>query len=447
MLKGFLCDPAAGREGAAQILIRKGRIEAVLSCDVPAVSDLPVLDVGQHLVLPGLVDMHVHLREPGAERAETVTTGTAAAVAGGFTSVACMPNTSPPLDSAARVSFVKEKARQSDLARVYPVGALTVGQQGTALCNLEAMAEAGAIAFSDDGRSVQNSRLLLEALERTRLMERLLIEHCEDPFLAAGGVVYPGETARKLGLPAVSRAAEPAMVARDLVLQQQAGGALHLAHLSTRESLELLSWALARGQDVSAEITPHHLLLTEASVQTLRADAKMNPPLGSADDRQALQEALCRGLVAIVATDHAPHPQAEKARHLLEAPFGVVGLETAFALLFTFLVERGLLTLSSLVQAMSSNPARRLKIPGGTLAPGASADICVVDLTREWRVEQDSFFSGGKNTPFQGWKLRGLPVLTLVDGDLKMFEGRVKAVSDDFPAWEEIIAAGKLPGP
>ncbi len=440
-MKGYLCDPGAGWEDRATILIRDGKVEAIFPDEAPDISDLPVLDLQDHLILPGLVDMHVHFREPGGEYKETIASGSAAAVAGGFTSVACMPNTSPPLDNAAQISYVLKKARLADLARVYPVGAVTLGQQGENLADHEAMAEAGAVAFSDDGRPIMNSRLMADVLKKGSALGRPIIDHCEDLTLSAGGVVYEGATGRCLGVPMVSRAAESVQVARDLVLQRATGGTLHLAHLSTRESVELFCRAREAGQDVSAEVTPHPLLLTEEAVKVCAADAKMNPPLGDAEDRSALQDALVQGLLDIVATDHAPHHQEEKGRSLLEAPFGVVGLETSFALLYTFLVKKGLLTLEALVRAMSLHPARRLNIPGGTLSPGAPADLVVVDPQRNWSVDQRAFFSLGKNTPFQGWKLCGSPVMTMVNGDMKMFRGRVKGVSADFPPLAEMIKA------
>ncbi len=440
LIKGHLCDPEAGWEKEAKIFIRKGHVEAILPSQAPDISDIPVIDLGKHLVLPGLVDIHVHFREPGGEHKETLASGAAAAVAGGFTSVACMPNTYPPLDSPELMRYIINKARQVNLAKVYPVGAVTLGQQGETLTHMDAMAEAGAVAFSDDGRPVMNSSLMAAALERALERGCPIISHCEDLTLSAGGVVYHGEVGTRLGVPMVSKAAEPSMVARDIVLQNNTGGFLHLAHLSTRESIELLEWAREMGRHVSAEVTPHHLLLTEKAVETYAADAKMNPPLGSEDDRQALVNALCSGLVDIVATDHAPHHPDEKAGSLEDAPFGVVGLETAFSLLYTFLVETGLMELRSLVFAMSVNPARRLKIPGGTLTPGSPADLVVIDPQREWVVNKKAFFSRGKNTPFQDWKLRGVPVMTMVNGDIKMINGRVKGFSEDFPGLKGVNA-------
>ncbi len=439
LMKGYLCDPGAGWEGRAAILIRDGKVEAIFSDVSSDISDLPVLDLQDHLILPGLVDMHVHFREPGGEYKETIASGSAAAVAGGFTSVVCMPNTSPPLDNVEQICFVLEKARLAALAKVYPVGAVTVGQQGEKLADHKAMAKAGAVAFSDDGRPIMNSRLMADALKKGLELDCPIIAHCEDLTLSAGGVVYEGAAGRCLGVPMVSRAAEPVQVARDLVLQRATGGKLHLAHLSTRESVELFCRAREAGQDVSAEVTPHHLLLTEEALKVCAADAKMNPPLGNAEDRWALQGALTQGLLDIVATDHAPHHREEKSRSLLEAPFGVVGLETSFALLYTFLVKKGLLTLEALVRAMSLHPARRLNIPGGTLSPGATADLVVVDPQHNWSVEKDAFFSQGKNTPFQGWKLCGSPVMTMVNGEIKMFRGRVKGVSADFPPLAEMF--------
>ncbi len=440
LIRGYLCDPAAGWDNEADILIRNGYVEAVFPKGSPNIADVLVLDFGQHLLLPGLVDIHVHFREPGGEHKETIASGSAAAVAGGFTSVVCMPNTSPTLDNAALITYVKESALKAGLARVYPVGAVTLGQQGEEMTDMEQLALAGAVAFSDDGRPIMNSNFMLEALNKSRELDRLLIAHCEDLSLSAGGVVYGGKSAQRLGLPVVSKAAEPAMLARDLVLLQESGGMLHIAHLSTRKSTELLRLARKAGAFVSAEVTPHHLLLTDEAVETCASDAKMNPPLGSRDDLLALQDALFQGYIDMVATDHAPHSPKEKGHNLLKAPFGVVGLETSFSLLFSSLVDKGHMTLPELVRVMSTNPARRLGIPGGTLVPGSPADLVVVDCHREWTVDKSKFYSQGENTPFQGWSLRGQPVMTMVGGEIKMVNGKVKGISSDFPCLEEIIS-------
>ncbi len=440
---GILHDPSCNREGPMEILIRNGRVEALSPSLGPV--DTPVLELAGKLVLPGLIDMHVHLREPGQEKKETIATGCAAAVAGGFTAVACMPNTSPPVDRKETVAYIKERAARADLARVYPIGALTAGLQGQELSAMTELAAAGVRGFSDDGRPVADSTLMLRALQFARVLGLPVISHCEDLSLAAGGVVHAGATGYRLGLPVIHAAAETAAVARDLLLQQEGCGYLHLAHISSRLSVSLLAWAKEAGIQFSAEVTPHHLLLTETAVDGFNTSAKMNPPLREEGDRAALCEALRNGLIDVIATDHAPHHAAEKEKDFISAPFGVSGLETAFPLLFTHLVETGIIPLSCLVDCLSTAPARILGVAGGTLAPGAPADLVVVDPRAEKQVQNEKFYSRGKNTPFHGWKLRGFPVLTLVEGDIKMCRGEVKGMSDAFiPMLESIFKEGRL---
>lgn len=435
IIKGILCDPAAGWEGAAEILVKRGKVEAV-SKHLGEGIEAKLLDFRDRYILPGLVDAHVHLREPGEEEKETIASGCAAAVAGGFTSVACMPNTSPPVDSEDGIFFIKRRAKVADLARVYPVGAITRGLRGSQVAPLEEMALAGAVAFSDDGRPVMDSGIMLKALRLARDLARPVISHCEDLALSLGGVIHEGECSSRLKLPGIPSLAEVVMVARDVLLHREAGGKLHLAHISTRESVELISWARQFSKGLSAEVTPHHLLLTDKAIETSQADAKMNPPLRSPGDKKALLEALRDGEIEIVATDHAPHGPEEKERGLLESPFGVVGLETAFPLLWTKLVEPGIISLRRLVFLISTNPARLLGIQGGTLSPGSPADLVVIDPRLEKTIDKNSFYSRGRNTPFHGWRLKGFPVLTMVEGDIKMWEGRVKGFSPDF---EEMV--------
>jgi dihydroorotase len=440
---GFLCDPCAKWDGPAEILIRHGRVEAVSLSLGPV--DLPVLELGGKIILPGLIDMHVHLREPGQEHKETIATGCAAAVAGGFTAVACMPNTSPPADSKETVAYINERAARTDLARVYPIGAITAGLRGVELSAMDELAAAGVKGFSDDGRPVSDSKLMLQALRFARVLGLPVISHSEDLSLAAGGVVHAGATAYRLGLPVIPAVAEAAAVARDLLLQQEAGGHLHLAHLSSRLSVSLLAWARQLGIAYSAEATPHHLLLTESAVDGFNTAAKMNPPLRDEADRAALREGLANGLIDVIATDHAPHHAAEKEKVFIEAPFGVSGLETAFPLLFTHLVETGIISLSRLVNCLSTAPARILGVPGGTLAPGTAADLTVIDTRAEREVNKENLYSLGKNTPFHGWVLRGFPVLTMVEGDIKMCRGAVKGISEAFDAVREtVLREGRL---
>ncbi|HHU76043.1 MAG TPA: dihydroorotase [Firmicutes bacterium] len=427
---GILHDPLAGWSGPAEILIRGRRIEAI-SRSIGNV-DVPALDLDGKIILPGLIDMHVHLREPGGESQETIASGCAAAVAGGFTSLACMPNTLPPADNKTVISYIKERARRADLARVYPIGTISQGSRGEELANMWELAEEGARGFSDDGWPVMDGGLMRGAMQVAMSLGLPIISHCEDLTIADQGVVHAGPVGYRLGLPVIRPAAEAAMVARDLLLQEEVGGKLHLAHISSRKSVALLKWAAERGIMFTAEVTPHHLFLTEEAVEGFSTDAKMNPPLRGAADRTALQQALSDGLIGVVATDHAPHRQLDKEKDFLGAPFGVVGLETALPLILSQLLSKGRISWEQLVGFLSIAPSRILNIPGGTLVPGAEADLVVIDLQQERRVERNDFYSQGKNTPFQGWTLKGYPVLTMVSGDIKMLAGKVKGFSRDF---------------
>jgi dihydroorotase len=433
---GVLHDPATGWAGPAEILIRGNKIEAV-SGSIANV-DVPAIDLGGKVILPGLIDMHVHLREPGGESQETIASGCAAAVAGGFTSLACMPNTLPPADNKTVISYIKERARKADLARVYPLGTISLGSEGKELSNMWELAAEGARGFSDDGRPVIDGGLMLKAMQVAFSLGLPIISHCEDLTIADQGAVHAGPTGYRLGLPVIRPAAEAAMVARDLLLQEEIGGKLHLAHISSRKSVALLRWAAERGTVFTAEVTPHHLFLTEEAVGKFSSDAKMNPPLREAADRSALQQALKDGLIGVVATDHAPHRLLDKEKDFLGAPFGVVGLETALPLVITLLLLEGQISWEQLVDFFSIAPSRILNVPGGTLAPGSEADLVVIDLQEERHVEKESFYSRGKNTPFQGWALKGHPVLTMVGGDIKMLAGKVKGFS---PGFAEAVGA------
>ncbi len=434
---GVLHDPVNDWEGPAEILIKGERIEAVSLSLGP--TDVPELELEGKIVLPGLIDVHTHLREPGGEKKETIATGCAAAVAGGFTAVACMANTNPVVDSKIIVNFIKERSRQADLARVYPLGALTCNLKGEQLAPLWEMAQEGARGFSDDGRPLMDSSLMLKAMQFAAVLDLPVISHCEDLSLSAGGVVHDGVYGHRLGLPVQPSISEAVMVAREILLQQKVGGKLHLAHISSRESVSLLRWAQENEINFTAEVTPHHLLLTEEAVEHFNTDAKMNPPLRTSMDRDALLEALQEGIIDIIATDHAPHSPREKEADFLNAPFGVVGLETAFPLLWTKIVEQGLFSLSDLVRCLSITPANLLGVPGGSLSPGSPADLVVIDPCREYVVNGNKFYSRGQNTPFKGWRLKGVPVLTMVGGDIKMWQGRVKGVSHDFPEPERLL--------
>ncbi|NLC11089.1 MAG: dihydroorotase [Firmicutes bacterium] len=420
---GYLVDPLAGKEGFYDLLIEDGFVKGLAPC-LPA-GEGPVLDLKGKAILPGLVDMHCHLREPGFTYKEDIASGSAAAVAGGFTAVACMPNTEPVLDNEETIAFVLEKARKVNLARVIPFGALTEKQQGKKLAPLEKLAEAGCRGFSDDGRPVANASLVYQALQKLHELALPVISHCEDPDLAAGGVAHLSSQMQKKGLPGIPVAAESIMVARDIQLARETGGWVHIAHVSAASSVSLIAAARANGIRVTAEVTPHHLLLSQEDVFPEQPNTKVNPPLRDLSDRQALQQALQERIIDIIATDHAPHAPFEKEKDFLTAPFGMIGLETALPLLLTMSSRQGWPSLRELVLYLSARPAQLLKLKAGTLQPGYPADLTVVDLKRRGIIKADCFHSKSMNSPFLGWEYEGKPCLTMVQGQIKMLEGKV----------------------
>jgi dihydroorotase len=368
-------------------------------------------------VLPGFIDMHVHLREPGREDSETIESGTNAAARGGFTGVACMPNTQPVNDSEAVTSFILERAREVSKIAVYPIGAITKGSQGKMLAEIGEMYRSGIVAISDDGHSVQDNQVMRRAMEYSRLFNLPVIDHCEDKDLAAGGVMNEGYYSTKLGLRGMNPAAEELQVVRDAILARQTGAQVHIAHLSTRRSLEAVVRAKKEGKlAITCEVTPHHLLLTEAQVSSYDTNTKMNPPLRSQDDVDALVQGIASGDIDVIATDHAPHNINDKMLEFDRAPFGIVGLETAVSLIYDRFVRTGIISLERLVQLFSVNPARILKLERGTLAKGSWADMTVLDTELGIEVRSEEFCSRSRNTPFEGWKLQGGPVMTIVKG-------------------------------
>lgn len=411
---GRIVDPGSGIDGVMDVLLEDGKVAAVAT----NLSDggAEVLDLRGLVVCPGFVDMHVHLREPGQEWKETIETGTRAAAAGGFTGVACMPNTEPPNDTRAVTELILGTARDHGLVPVYPIGCVTKGQKGEELAEMGDMASAGARGFSDDGKPVVSSQLMRKALEYARIFDLPVIDHCEDPALVAGGVVHEGCVSTRLGLRGWPGVAEDVMVQRDILLAEYTGGHVHIAHLSTARSAEFVRRGKAEGVRVTCEITPHHLVLTDEAVGEWDTHAKMNPPLRSSRDREALLLALADGTADAIATDHAPHHPDEKRVEFSRAPFGIVGLETAVSLCLDRLVHAGVIGLPRLVELFTSGPCRILRLDKGSLAVGADADVTVLDLDREVTVDPARFRSKSSNSPFSGWRLRGAPVMTILGG-------------------------------
>jgi len=416
---GHVVDPVNGRNGVFDLLIEDGRIARV-GRDLPRDSADQVVDVPSGLlVCPGLIDMHVHLREPGQEHKETVATGAAAAAAGGFTAVACMPNTTPVNDNAGVTGYILRKAAEANLVRVYPIGAVSRGQQGEQLADIAELKQAGCVAVTDDGRPVATALLMRRALEYTSMFDMPVIEHCEEQTLKADGVAHEGFQAATLGLRGIPGEAESIMALRDISLAELTGGAVHIAHLSARQTLDAVRYGKARGTRVTCEVTQHHFVLTDEMLGAPVAydtNVKMNPPLREAADRDAMLKGIADGSVDVIATDHAPHHYDEKHVEFDHAPFGITGLETAVALCFDRLVHAGVIGVARLIELLSVNPARVLRVPGGALSEGAPADISILAPDLGVTVSAVRMRSKSKNTPFDGWKLRGGVAATIVGG-------------------------------
>ena len=412
---GRVVDPANRIDALQDVLIADGRIVRVGPA-LQAPEGTPVLDVAGKVVCPGFIDIHVHLREPGLEYKETIASGTRAAAAGGFTAVACMANTEPVNDNRAVTDYILAKARVEGAVRVYPIGAVTRGLKGETLAEMGELAEGGCVAFSDDGHCVMNAEVYRRAMEYALPFGVPIISHAEDCHLARAGSMNEGLVSTELGLSGQPAAAEDVMVARDILLAELTGAHLHIAHISTAGAVRLVREARARGIRVTAEVTPHHLVLTDEAVRDYDPNVKMAPPLRGKRDVEALLEALADGTIECIATDHAPHALSDKEGEFAEAANGVVGLETAVPVLLDRLVRTGRLDLPTLVARFTAGPARLLNLPGGSLASGAPADITILDLERSWTVEPNRFLSRSRNTPFGGWTGQGGPVLTLVGG-------------------------------
>jgi len=412
---GRVIDPSRNHDGQADVLIVDGRIESVgRGLNSPDGGDL--IDVAGKVVAPGLVDIHVHLREPGREDVETVESGAKAAAAGGFTSVCAMPNTDPVTDNQAAVGFIVKQGEAAGAARVYPIAAISIGQRGEQLAEFGELVHAGAVGVSDDGHPVVSSHLMRTALEYSVTFGIPVADHCEDPALFSGGAMHEGLVSTKLGLKGIPAAAEEIMVARNILLAQLTGGHMHLLHMSTRGSVELIRRAKDAGITVTAEATPHHFTLTDQACENYDTNAKMNPPLREPADVEAVRAGIKDGTLDAIATDHAPHHYEAKERDFDDAPFGIVGLETALGLGLSELVEGGVLSLSDLIARMSTVPAKVYQLPGGTLAVGAAADVVVFDVGARWKVDPNRFHSKSHNTPFAGRELVGRVERTIVGG-------------------------------
>jgi dihydroorotase len=412
---GRVIDPSTGTNAVLDLLLTDGTV-AEVGAGLTAPDDADIRDASGLIVCPGLIDVHVHLREPGGEHKETIATGAKAAVAGGYTAVCAMPNTDPPIDDPASVGFVLSQGLRSGGARVYPIGAVSVGQRGERLTLIGEMVAAGAVGISDDGRPVSDSGLMRLALEYARTFDIPVASHCEELSLSRGGSMNEGIVSTRLGLTGIPNAAEDVMISRDLLLAELTGGRLHVQHVSTRRGVEMIRDAKARGVLVTAEGTPHHFTLTDAAVDGYRTEAKVNPPLRGEEDREAVTAGIVDGTLDVIATDHAPHHYDEKEQAFDDAPFGLVGLETAVGLVMTHLVAKGLIDLPTMIDRMSCAPARAFRLPGGTLRPGSPADITLIDPDMSWVVDVARFRSKSRNSPFVGWKLEGGVAATIVGG-------------------------------
>lgn len=411
---GRVIDPSQQVDEVTDVLLAGSKVDAI-GKNARRSADR-IIDARDRIVAPGLIDMHVHLREPGHEGKETIETGTAAAVAGGFTAVACMPNTNPALDNDSQVEFVLRTAARNGHCRVYPIGALTKGRLGKELAEIGLMVRAGAVGFSDDGDGIMDAGVCLRAMQYVGMFGRLFIQHCEDKSLAGKGCMHAGVVSTRLGLPGIPALAEEVMVQRDILLARGAGVRYHVAHISTRGAVEMIRQAKQTGVRATAEVCPHHLLLTDEACATYDTNFKMNPPLRTREDLTACVEGVRDGTIDCLVTDHAPHGAQDKEHEFQDAPMGIIGLETALPLFIKSLIEPRVIDWPRLIHAMSTRPAELLNVPGGTLRPGAPADVTIIDADAEWTIDAGAMRSRSRNTPFDGWKVRGRAETTIVDG-------------------------------
>ena len=411
---GHLIEPSSGIDERRDVLIEDGRVAAI-EPRIEAV-DAEVVDAGGCFVAPGFLDIHVHLREPGIEHAETIETGAKAAAAGGFTSVCCMPNTIPVNDSPTVTSFIVERARHSAIVNVFPIGAITKGSKGEQLAEIGAMKKAGIVAISDDGRPVMNSRVMRRAMEYAASFGLTVIDHCEDLNLSMGGDIHEGAQSVRLGLRGIPGCSEDVMVARDIILSEVTGGAVHIAHISTRNAIEMVRHARRLGIRVTSEVTPHHFALTDSDIAGYDGNYKMKPPLRGHIDKQAVIEGIIDGVIGAIATDHAPHTGNMKMQELERCPFGVTGLETAIALTLEELVYPGKISLKHMVELFTTGPARVIGLERGRLFVGGPGDVTLFSTSREWVFDVNESQSKSKNSPFHGRRFRGGPAATIVAG-------------------------------
>lgn len=426
---GRIIDPSQDLDRVGDLWLSRGRVLAVGE-EANEEADF-VIDARGMIVCPGLIDCHVHLREPGNEEDETIATGAASALAGGVTTVACMPNTRPAIDSQGAAEFVVLQALRARKANVYPVGAVSKGRNGEELAELGHLVAGGAVAFTDDGAPVASASLMRRALEYAKMFDRVIMQHCQVPELTVGGVMNEGFESMKLGLSGMPAAAEDIMVARDIRLAEITGGRLHIQHISTARSVELVRQGKQLGVKVTAEACPHHFTLTDERLRTFDSNFKVNPPLRTQEDIEAVIAGLVDGTIEILATDHAPHAPEKKMRELDQAPFGIVGLETLIPITVLGLIEPGHLTWPDVIRKLTINPARLLGIPKGTLSPGADADVTIIDPNHAWTIDPTKFLSKSRNTPYGGWQVRGRAHTAIVGGEVRYtLGGIVQAPAD-----------------
>ncbi|RIU96436.1 dihydroorotase [Oceanobacillus picturae] len=416
LLKNAKKLSSASEEEACEVLIVDNKI-AKFGKFIQVTAD-QTIDCEGNLLLPGFIDVHIHLREPGGEHKETIKTGTKAAARGGFTTVCAMPNTNPVPDDVQSVHSLLEKIKTEAEVRVLPYAAITKGLQGIEITDISKLSQEGVFAFTDDGVGIQTADFMLQAMKQAATTGKAIVAHCEDNSIVYGGVMHDGEVSKKLGLPGIPSLSESVQIARDVLLAEAAGCHYHVCHVSTKESVRVIRDAKKAGIHVTAEVTPHHLLLDEMAVKEDNANYKMNPPLRAVADKEALLAGLLDGTIDFIATDHAPHAEDEKAKGFQGAPFGIVGLETAFSLLYTHLVQTEKCSLQQLVDWLTVRPAEVFNLPYGKIVEGIAADLTLVDLKKQNKINKNSFFSKGKNTPFHEWEVQGVPVLTISEGKI-----------------------------